>query len=303
MTLRITRTVLALALATPGLAGCGGGSHDSATTASSTTSMGSTPRTSRGAGSMAGMNMGAMDGDGTSATVSGYSLVKVTNPAKAGKAGQISFVIDGPSGKPQTDFTLQQTKLLHLYVVRNDLTGFQHIHPNLDVKTGLWTVPVTFAKPGPYRMVIEFEALTADGTFDDRILGTNFTVGGAKYVPAPYTPVTGKTSVDGYDVSLDETSTINGPPLHLNITKGGVPVTDLQPYLESFAHVTGFREGDLKAVHVHPTEGPKKGDLSARGGPLLTLASVFTAVGKYRMFIEFQDAGQVHLTSLDVQVS
>jgi hypothetical protein len=162
---------------------------------------------------------------------------------------------------------------------------------------------VTFAKPGPYHMVIEFEALTPDGNFDYRILGTDFKVGGGKYTPVPYQPVYGHASVDGYDVSLDPNGRIGGPALHLKVTKNGADVTDLQPYLESFAHLTGFRDGDLKAVHVHPNEVPKKGDVNARGGPVLTLASVFTSPGKYRIFVEFQTDGRLHVTPIDIQVS
>ncbi|HEX3828781.1 MAG TPA: hypothetical protein VHV82_16070 [Sporichthyaceae bacterium] len=310
MTHRKLRTALAIAAASLGLAGCGASSLDTATATSGISTAVVTGAPLAGTAGTTGMSgservaaMTAMDGDGSKPTVDGYSLVKVTNPTTAGKAGRMSFVIDGPSGKPQTDFTLQQTKLLHLYVVRNDLTQFQHIHPTLDSKTGLWSVPVIFAQPGPYHMVIEFEALTPDGNFDDRILGTDFKIGGGKYTPVPYQPVYGKVSVDGYDVTLDPSTKVGGPPLQLKVTKAGADVTGLQPYLESFAHITGFREGDLKAVHVHPNEFPKKGDLNARGGPVLTLATVFAGPGKYRMFIEFQTNGLLHLTTIDIGVT
>jgi hypothetical protein len=318
MTYRTLRTALAIAAATVGLAGCGGNAHDRATATAATAGSGATAvaggppagiaGTTGTAGlgrskSNAAMEMGAMDGDGSKATVGGYSLVKVTNSTTAGKSGRMSFVIDGPNGTPQTDFTLQQTELLHLYVVRQDLTNFQHIHPALDMKTGRWSVPVLFAEPGPYHMVAEFEALTPDGNFDDRILGTDFKVGGGKYTPVPYKAVYGKVSVDGYDVTLDPSSKVGGPPLHLKVTKDGADVTDLQPYLESFAHITGFREGDLTAVHVHPNEFPKKGDTNARGGPVLTLASVFPRPGRYRMFIEFQTNGLLHVAPIDIDIT
>ena len=91
--------------------------------------------------------------------------------------------------------------------------------------------------------------------------------------------------------------------LQLKVTKGGADVADLQPYLQSFAHITGFREGDLTAVHVHPDEVPKKGDPTALGGPVLTLPSAFSAPGKYRMFVEFQTNGLIHLTPIDIDVT
>jgi hypothetical protein len=254
-------------------------------------------------GAMGSMNMAAFEGDGLKQTVDGYMFTKLTNTAKVGKPGQLSFVIDNPKHKPQKDFTLQQTKLLHMYLVRDDLTEFQHIHPSLDMKTGTWTVPIKFAKPGPYRVVIEFEALKDDGNFDDRILGDKLTVPGA-YSPVKYSPITGSNNVDGYTVTLDPTATVHGPNMHLKITKDGQDVTDLQQYLESYAHITGFRKDTLQAVHVHPNEVPPyKTDPNAVGGPNLTLMSLFTDPGKYRLWIQFQTNGAVHAVPLDVTVS
>jgi hypothetical protein len=188
-------------------------------------------------------------------------------------------------------------------VVRDDLTGFQHIHPDLNTKTGVWTVPITIAKPGPYHAVIEFEALKDDGNFDDRILGNKLTVAGT-YKPVKYVAVTGTNTVDGYTVTMDPTAKVHGPDMHLKITKDGADVTDIQQYLQSYAHITGFREGTLQAVHVHPNEVPPyKTDPNAVGGPNLTLMSLFTDPGNYRMWIQFQTNGQVHTVPLDLTVS
>jgi hypothetical protein len=306
---RSPRTAVVVAIAALALSACGSHSNNNVTeTAASSNPGGAAGNSSHEAthDSMAGGHSAAAEakeGDGLTNTVGGYSLVNVTRPTKAGHPGTMTFVINGPQGKPQKDFTLQQTKLLHLYVVRQDLTEFQHIHPALNTATGKWSVPVTFAKPGPYHMVTEFEALKADGNFDDRILGADFKVGGGAYRPVTYTSDFGKASVDGYQLTLDPNAKVSGPDLHLKITKNGSDVTDLAPYLESFAHITGFRSGDLKAVHVHPEEVPAKNDPHAHGGPVLTVSSLFAAPGKYRMFIEFQTNGQVHLAPVDVDVS
>jgi hypothetical protein len=288
---RVAASAAALALSLT-LSACGGGPKETAAAQSS-----SMP----GMGS--GMNMMAFEGDGLNKTVDGYTFTKLTSTAKLGKPGQLTFVIDNPKHKPQKDFTLQQSKLLHMYLVRDDLTEFQHIHPSLDTQTGKWTVPVTFAKPGPYQVVIEFEALKDDGNFDDRILGDKLTVPGA-YSPVKYRPVTGSNTVDGYTVTLDPTAKVHGADMHMKITKDGQDVTDLQQYLQSYAHITGFRKGTLEAVHVHPNEVPPyKTDPNAVGGPNLTLMSMFTKPGAYRMWIQFQTDGQLHTVPLDVTVS
>jgi len=236
------------------------------------------------------------------ATVNGYTLADLKAPSKHGEAGKLTFKINGPQGV-QKDYTRQQTKLLHLYIVRKDLTQFQHLHPTIDQATGEWSVDATIPEPGPYRVITEFEALTSDGNFDDRILGTDFTVEGS-YRPSTAMPAEmGQASADGYSLVLEGTPAMHGGDLKLKITKDGADVTDLEPYLASFAHITGFREGDLTAVHVHPNEAPKADDTSARGGPTLTIEPMFMESGHYRLFIQFQTAGVVHLATMDLHVS
>jgi hypothetical protein len=41
------------------------------------------------------------------------------------------FRILGADGRPVTAFEPEQTKLMHFYLIRSDLTGFQHIHPSM----------------------------------------------------------------------------------------------------------------------------------------------------------------------------
>ena len=274
-----------------GLAGCGDdkGGH-AAHTAQSTS------------GGMTGMDMSQV-GDGMNSSVNGYTLASLEAPKKAGEAGTLTFTIQGPRGV-QKDYTRQQTKLLHLYLVRKDLTGFQHLHPTIDQSSGQWSVDLTIPDPGPYHVVTEFEALTADGNFDDRILGTDFTVEGP-YKPATAAPAAAnQASADGYQLVLDGTPKVSGGDLKLKVTKDGAEVTDLEPYLASFAHITGFREGDLTAVHVHPNEAPKnQDDTTARGGPTLTISPMFMETGHYRLFIQFQTAGVVHLATMDLDVA
>ncbi|GAA0637191.1 hypothetical protein GCM10009547_46910 [Sporichthya brevicatena] len=271
----------------------------------------STDHSAHAAQSSAGHNMADMNGmtmdmskvgDGTAASLGGYRLVDVKAPTQPGKAGKLTFTVEGPNGV-QKDYTRQQTKLMHTYLVRKDLTNYQHIHPSLDTKTGEWSVDLTVPEPGPYQLVTEFQALTPEGEFDDRILGTEITVEG-KYTPVTTAPAAlGTASVDGYDLKIDGQPKVNGDKLMLSITKDGEGVSTLQPYLASFAHITGFRQGDLSAVHVHPDEMPKADDANATGGPDLTLAPMFTKPGRYRMFIQFQTGGTVHLVPMDLEVT
>jgi hypothetical protein len=291
---RRTSALPVLALSVVLLSGCGGMDHSGA--AGGDTS-GMEPGT--GMAGMAGMAMD--DGDGLSATREGYTLTAVKAPRKPGGAGTLSFVILGPTGKPHKDYTLQQTKLMHTYLVRRDLSNYQHVHPTINQTTGVWSVPITVAAPGPYHLLTEFEALTPERDFAPRKLGKDFTVPGP-YKPAPYKASFGRAEVAGYQLAMDPQASVGMSTLTLTITRGGAGVTDLQPYLASYAHITGFRKTDLKAVHMHPNENPPENAPAARGGPTLTMSPHFSEPGDYRLFVQFQTADQVKMTPLDIKV-
>lgn len=284
------RSLLAAAVVALTLSACGGDdSEDSA------------QQSADPANPHAGMVMDpAVKGDGLKQAFGGYSLVKVGAPEKAGEESVFTFTINGPNGTPHKEFVLELGELMHTYIVRKDLTEFQHVHPTMDAETGQWSIPLTFAKPGPYRLVTEFEALTPDGNFDPRVLGTDFEIKGS-YEPVTFTANAGRATVNGYEVTLDPKAMMHGPDMTLKITKGGSDVTDLQPYLQSWAHITGFRNDDLKVVHMHPQQSPGK-DTTALGGPTLNLAALFGAPGTYRLFVQFQTADTLHTTPIDIEV-
>ena len=183
MRIHRTRGLAALAATALSLTACGGGhsGHGDSTAQSSGAS------NQNASTNMAGMNMADVKGDGLAAEVEGYTLSDLSGPTKVGKEGKLEFTILGPTGKPHKEFLQELTKLMHIYVVRKDLTEFQHVHPALDEKTGRWSVPITFDKPGPYRVVAEFQALKPDGYWDQRVLGKAFTVDGS-YRATDYAP-------------------------------------------------------------------------------------------------------------------
>ena len=98
-------------------------------------------------------------------------------PARSGVRGEVGFVIEDFEGNPQTEFLEEQTKQLHLYVVRDDDEVFRHLHPTM-AEDGAWTAPVTLPAGGDYRVIAEFVAEDEGGNGDHVILGTTGTVRG-----------------------------------------------------------------------------------------------------------------------------
>jgi hypothetical protein len=253
--------------------------------------------TADGMAGMPGMGGAAVPVGGTTASAGGYTLRPVDVALTAGQPGTLRLRVDGPDGQPATRFQLERDKLLHLILVRHDLTGYQHLHPTL-AADGVWSVPVTLARPGSYRAYADFVALDAKGAATAAVLGIDLTVAGST-VPGsaadqPLPPPATSTEVAGYTVSYTGTPTVGtAEPFLFRITRSGLPVTP-EHYLGAFGHLVMLRGGDLGYLHIHPEAGLADGAVKfwlAAPGP-----------GSYRMYLDFQVDGQVHTAEFTVQV-
>ena len=91
------------------------------------------------------------------------------------------------------------------------------------------------------------------------------------------------------------------------VTRAGLPVTDLEPYLSAYAHFTAFSETTRLYGHAHPLEYTGTGYQQTApgwdGGPHLTFHAEFPGAGDYRAFVEFQTNGVLHTAALTMHVS
>ena len=106
---------------------------------------------------------------------------------------------------------------------------------------------------------------------------------------------------DGYTLKLDTTQVMAGMdnPLTVTVSKNGTPVADLQPYLDTYAHLTAIHEGDQAFAHLHP-QAEINGNT---GGPKLAFQAMFTRSGNWRLFLQFQTGGQLHTAALTLHVA
>jgi hypothetical protein len=282
---------LVMVLATGPVAGCGTGHHMS----------GADHPTSSAANSdhtgMPGMD-DTPTGDGLATSANGFRLVPSAGTLIAGQPGAIRFQIVGPDGKPVTAFAPDQTKLVHFYLIRSDLTGFQHVHPEMgDDLT--WSASAAPTAPGAYRMYASFIAVNAAGRNVPLVLSDTFTVAGADDA-APLPPASSTVEVDGYTLSVAGHTMANmAGTLTVAVAKDGKPVTDLQPYLDAYAHLTAFHEGDLAFTHLHPQGTTNSG----HGGPSLSFHTTFQKPGHWRMYMQFQTGGTLHMAAVTLNVS
>ena len=278
------------------LAACGSSNGSASTPGTDHGGEHATSSASPSMGDMPGMAHNAT-GTGLSAAQDGYRLTTPDRTLPSGKLAAYRFTITGPDGKPATRFALDQTKRMHFYAIRSDLTGFQHLHPTM-AANGTWTATLASLTPGAWRMFASFTPAAGSGTGRDLVLSRTVTVpGDATKTPLPAPART--TKVDGYTVTVTgEPMAGMAHPLTVSITKDGKPVTDLQPYLDSYAHLTAFHNGDAALAHLHPTT-KVTGD---NGGPHLSFHAELPTPGDWRLYLQFQTAGKLHTAALTMHV-
>ena len=232
---------------------------------------------------------------GLAVSDAGYTFAPATTSFQSGATTRLRFTIQGPDGKPVTQYTKTHEKDLHLIVVRRDLSGFHHVHPTMDA-TGAWSIPFTFTSGGTWRLYADFQAAGQDRKLT---LGTDVNVSGS-YTPVPLAKPASTYSVHGYDVTL-QGNPVAGKESELTfqISRGGKPVTDLQPYLGAFGHLVSLRGGDLAYLHNHPAQ---HADPGMNGGPAITFGTTFPTAGTYRLYLDFQHADAVHTAEFTIEV-
>ncbi|MDQ7905677.1 hypothetical protein RB614_14255 [Phytohabitans sp. ZYX-F-186] len=217
----------------------------------------------------------------------GYRLSPVSGGLPVGDPAPFQFRILGPDGTPVTGYTPTHEKQLHLIAVRRDLTGFQHVHPTM-AADGTWSVPLAADAPGQYRIFADFQPAARAQALT---LGVDVPARG-DYRPAPLPAPERSATVDGYTVTLaGDLVPGTASKLTLTVSRGGRPVTDLQPYLAAYGHLVALRDGDLAYLHVHPDGEP--GDGRTAPGPEITFYAEVPSAGAYRLFLDFQHAGKV----------
>ena len=73
---------------------------------------------------------------------------------QAGHGGASASSIPG-TGEPILKFETVHERQYHLFVISQDMTHFQHIHPELQAD-GTWVIDVTLPKAGYYKVLSDF---------------------------------------------------------------------------------------------------------------------------------------------------
>lgn len=176
-----------------------------------------------------------------------------------------------------TEFDDAAGARLHLLLVSDDLSSFQHLHPMMDA-AGTWSTPVAWPAAGPYRLVADIRPAGGEAM----ALGTDLLVPGpsaAQPLPAPLDDV---ITPEGLRVVRDDGAfTVS-------------PAVELEPYLGQAAHLVAFRAGNSMYRHLHAESTGAPGEFGFAWD---------LPPGTWRLFLQFSRLGQVITVPFTVEVS
>jgi hypothetical protein len=213
---------------------------------------------------------------------------------EAGAPNEVTLRVTDGGGVARLERT--GTVPMHVYLVRDDLGSYEHVHPRPTPDCG-WKVAVRPPGPGAYRLFAEFRPGGRAADAPDVVLSRPLTVPGpAARVALP--PPAATATAGPYVVTLGGYATSGGESLlTFDVSRDGAPVRTLSPYLGEMAHVSVFREGTAAFNHAHPLQAAVEG-----GGPRLTTPLLFPGAGTYRVFVQFVADGEVRTAGLTVPV-
>ncbi len=189
---------------------------------------------------------------------------------------------------------LVHEKLVHLLLVRKDMTQFQHLHP--EFVDGAWVTDVSFTEPGDYYIYVDVTPLQET----PMVFHDSFKVAGTPTYAEPNPNVDRAVRTDGYYVTLEtaeNTELVTGwNNVRYVVTREGTPPA-FDPYLGAYGHVVALKHFDaLVFAHTHPLDNaaPKDGSLG--------FAVEFPTPGRYTLYAQFNLDSTVHTFPITVDV-
>jgi hypothetical protein len=250
-------------------------------------------------------------------------------------ASWILKITDAKSGEAVKDFSVVHDKLMHLIVVKKDLSWFNHLHPEYK-GDGVFRVTTTLPTAGRYKLYADYTP--TDG--GNEVAQHEFAVNGVSAVSPKLVP----DKMDGAWMTKKVVAHPEGDPekkggatyevammpmpaplksgqdsmLHFQVRDAkGQPIKDLQPYLGALGHCVILSADATKYLHSHPMAEGEDHDMSKMGdtkmddkksaapkggGPDVMFHTNFPTPGIYKAWGQFMHKGQAITASFVVKV-
>lgn len=184
----------------------------------------------------------------------------------------------------QVALDIEHEKKIHLILVSDDLSWFDHIHPEYN-PDGSYTVKTKFPAPGKYKAFADYKP-TGGSHVVDKI---DVDVAGSAPAKKSFSSekLSGTSGAYGFELKPVGGKLITGAPLHIEgiVKKDGkeIDAATLDNYLGAKGHFVLISLNEKEYLHVHPDVENGKFDLH----------TTIEKPGTYRGWIQFNADGKI----------
>ena len=220
-----------------------------------------------------------------------------TQNLRAGDAIKIILKPRRADGTPITELDVVHTKKLHLLIASRDLSFFDHVHPE-PRPDGSLILGYVFPHGGDYQLYAD---LTPSGD-RNQVFRIPVQVNGDKPAPRPLLVTAAQGRAFGaYRVALtmtpDPPQTNDETQLTFTLSKNGLPLTDIEPFLGAGGHCVILSEDTMGYLHSHPLDMGGE-----RFGPSITFHAKFPRSGVYKIWGQVQHEGKPLTADFTIRV-
>ncbi|MBN9413627.1 MAG: hypothetical protein J0H12_06885 [Candidatus Paracaedimonas acanthamoebae] len=201
-----------------------------------------------------------------------------------------------------SDLKEVHTKKIHVLIFDQNLTDYQHVHPEPTKEPGIYEFSWSPKNEGSYKIWVDIVPLKTGK--EEYVTAPLATVG--SFSKAADNQLSQEAKVDNnlYSLRFDTKELRKGQAAMGTIkalNKEGKDVKDLEPIMGAFAHIVAINEDFNTIAHVHPM-GKEPTDEKARGGPELMFHFMPEKSGFYKIWLQIKLAGKEIFVPFGVNV-
>lgn len=226
-----------------------------------------------------------------------YFMQFTSNPAtvKPNEEVTLSFTPKKKEAEnEQVALDIEHEKKIHLILVSDDLSWFDHIHPEYTAD-GSYKVPAKFPAPGKYKAFADYKPTGANHAVDKIEINVEGTAPAAKTFSG--NKLSGSSGNYSFELKPTGGKLITGALMHISgiVKKDGkeIDANTLDNYLGAKAHFVMISLNEKEYLHVHPSVDKGQFDLH----------TTFDKPGLYRGWVQFNADGKIHTIDFTMNVT
>ncbi|HUI07039.1 MAG TPA: DUF2231 domain-containing protein [Verrucomicrobiae bacterium] len=217
------------------------------------------------------------------------------------------------TGETVRDLLVMHEHLLHLIVVSEDLSFFDHVHP-VRQDDGSFTIDYKFPHDGRFLLFADIMPCGERNQVFRLPVEVEANVGGASAPrsngvaaprPLPLSPAAAREIGQYHVEMIVQPRTLvaqREAQLAFRLERDGRPVTDLSPYIGAMGHCVIISEDTQSYLHSHPEQFSAAPPPNARGGPEVSFHTMFPRPGRYKVWGQFKRGNKIIVADFVVNV-